>query len=76
MRRGRLGDTKGLNAAGPDDLLRLSLTGDSKRGRAAAPLRVVWRKPPPGGGKHGGSQEDPTCVCCRPGPQRAVDTLA
>jgi hypothetical protein len=39
MRRGRLGDTtKGLNAAGPDDFLRLSLTGDSKRGRAAAPL--------------------------------------
>lgn len=30
MRRGRLGDAKGLNAARPDDLAEISLTGDAK----------------------------------------------
>jgi hypothetical protein len=61
MRRGRLGDTtKGLNAAGPDEFLRLSSLGRLEAGPAAAPLRVVLRKPPAGGGVRGESEEDPT----------------
>jgi hypothetical protein len=43
-------DTKGLNAAGPDDLSALSLRGDLERGRAAALLLVAWRYPPSWGG--------------------------
>src|SRR5919198_3146246 len=43
MRRGRLGSARygGPYAAGPDEITAALLTGDSKRGRAAAPFCVL-----------------------------------
>ena len=51
MRRGRPRKTRRASMRrGLTTYLRLSLTGDSKRGQAAAPFLVAWRYPPSWGG--------------------------
>jgi hypothetical protein len=51
MRRGRLGDIEGPDAAGPDDFMRLSLTGDAEMGPGGGPASRWAKDPPPGGGR-------------------------
>ena len=72
MRRGRLGSLirRASMRRGPTELLRLSLTGDSKRGRAAAPFCVVLRNPPRGGGRNGPLHTGCDSANRPPGPQR------
>jgi len=72
MRRGRLGSLirRASMRRGPTELLRLSLTGDSKRGRAAAPFCVDRHIPHQGVGGTARSAQYPTALDRTPGPQR------
>src|SRR4029453_3871010 len=71
MRRGRLGSLipRALCGGALRDYCG-SLTGDSKRGRAAAPLLVVSRYPPSGGRAEGATRRPCVCANRSPGPQR------